>query len=79
MPENSTWIVAANSERPLDDVAKDLAGIGFEVQDVLREVGCIVGTASDEVAKAAEQVPGVAGISQDRPIHFGGADSSGAA
>ncbi|MET0396265.1 MAG: hypothetical protein ABW277_05545 [Longimicrobiaceae bacterium] len=71
MPENSTWIVAATQERPLDDVAKDLAGIGFEVQDVLREVGCIVGTASDEVAKAAEQVPGVAGISQDRPIHFG--------
>lgn len=76
MSENSTWIVAATRERPLDDVAKDLAGIGFQVEDVLREVGCIVGTASDEVAKASEQVPGVAGISRDRPIHFGGAGSA---
>ncbi len=77
MSENSTWIVAATKERPIDDVAKDLAGIGFEVEDVLRDVGCIVGTASDEVAEAAEKVPGVAGISRDRPIHFGGAGSPG--
>lgn len=75
MPENSRWIVAATEERPLDDVARDLAGIGFEVEDVLRAVGCIVGTAGDEVAKAAEKVPGVAGVSQDRPIHFGGSGS----
>jgi len=78
MPENSRWIVAATKERPLDDVAKDLAAIGFEVEDVLRAVECIVGTASDEAAKAAEQVPGVAGISRDHPIHFGGSGSTGA-
>ncbi|HEX8275023.1 MAG TPA: hypothetical protein VF615_20475 [Longimicrobiaceae bacterium] len=75
MSETSTWIVAASEERPLEDVAKDLAELGFEVEDVLGHVRCIVGSATREVAKAAEQVPGVLGISQDEPIRFGGSSS----
>ena len=75
MAESKTWIVTTSGDRPLSDVKKDLTKKGFVVGQVLDEIGCIVGEASDDDAKKLRSVPGVADVSPDQPIDIGPPDS----
>ncbi len=75
MSKRSTYIVTTSGDRPLGDVAKSLKERGFEVGEVLDEIGCIVGSADADVAEELRKVPGVTDVSPDRPIDIGPPDS----
>jgi hypothetical protein len=75
MAESRRWIVTTSGDRPLSEVKKELTQIGFTVERVLDEIGCITGTASDNVAKKLRALPGVADVSPDEPIDIGPPDA----
>jgi len=75
MTKSKRWIVTTSGERPLGDVRKELTKKGFAVGQVLNEIGCIIGDASDDTAKKLRAIPGVADVSPDAPISIGPPDS----
>ena len=75
MAENKKWIITTSGDRPISEVKKELTKKGFAVGQVLDEIGCIIGDASDAVAEKARGVPGVADVSPDQPIDIGPPDS----
>ena len=75
MSVSKGWIVTTSDERPLQDVIKDLTDTGFSVDQVLHEIGCITGTASQEMAEKARAIHGVADVSPDAPIDIGPPDA----
>lgn len=75
MPENVRWVVTTSDERPIDDVADDLAAAGFSVEDVLREIRCITGAASEEVVERLRGIPGVSDIEPEPRVDIGSPDA----
>lgn len=75
MAKKKKWVVTATGERPLADVRKSLTESGFTVEQVLDEIGCITGAASDDVAARLRSVPGVGDVSPDAPADVGPPDS----
>jgi hypothetical protein len=75
MSESKRWIITTSGDRPLDEVKKELTGKGFAIGQVLDEIGCIIGEASDDTAKKLRAVPGVADVSPDEPINIAPPDS----
>lgn len=77
MAETQTWIVTSSGTRSLGDIRKELTEIGFDIDQVLEEIGCIVGKANTAIAGKARKIPGVADVSQEHPpINIGDPDSS---
>jgi hypothetical protein len=74
--DTKSWVVTTSGDRPLAEVAKDLRKSGFEVQEVLSEIGCITGAGGDEAVKKARKVKGVSDVSADAPVSVGPPDSS---
>jgi hypothetical protein len=68
---HKTWIVTTSSERPIGDVARDLARAGFTRTKVLGEIGSIVGSARDEAIVRARGIRGVAAVEPETPIDIG--------
>jgi hypothetical protein len=75
MAKKREWIVTTSSDRPIQDVAKDLAATGFSVGSVLDEAGCITGAASDAVVEKLRGIAGVVDVSPDAPIDLGPPDA----
>lgn len=73
---NKSWTVATSGDRPLDDVASDLKKSGFNVADVLSEIGCITGDADDDAAEKARGIKGVTDVSATPSVDIGPPDSS---
>ena len=48
---------------------------GIEVEQVLDEIGCVIGTASDDVVKQLRITPGVVDISQEPSVDIGPPDA----
>jgi hypothetical protein len=69
------WIVTASSDRPINDIAKDLDDVGLKDVRVLREIGSIIGSAEDETASKLRKVRGVMDVSPDISIDIGPPDS----
>ncbi|MGI4884744.1 MAG: hypothetical protein ACRYFR_07260 [Janthinobacterium lividum] len=67
-PLHKHWLVTASGEHPLREVEQHLTAAGFAVGQVLAEIGVITGAASDEVARRARALPGVADVSPDSPV-----------
>ena len=77
MAKNKNWVVTASGDRPIKEIKKKLIESGFTVEQVLDEIGCIMGTASDAAAKRARAVPGVADVSPGpEPVSVGPPDAS---
>jgi len=74
MASKTRWIVTTSGTRPLSDLTKNLSETGFDVDQVLDEIGCITGTASDDVANTLRGIPGVADVSPETPIDIGPPD-----
>ena len=68
-------IVTASSDRPIHDIAKDLADAGLKDIQVLQEMGSIIGSAEDETVAKLRKVRGVKDVSPDIPIDIGPPDS----
>ena len=75
MAENKNWIVTLSNNRPLKEVKKELIQTGFTVDQVLSEIGCITGSASEEVVIKLRSIPGVADISREKGIDIGPPDA----
>ena len=75
MASGKRWIVTTSSDRSLGDVRKNLSETGFAVDQVLDEIGCITGSASDDVATQMRGIPGVADVSPEIPIDIGPPDA----
>jgi len=74
MVKSKKWIVTTSGDRPLSDIRKDLTSEGFAVVQVLDEIGCLIGDASDATAKRLRSVSGVADVSPNAPINIGPPD-----
>ena len=75
MAKKKRWIVTTSGNRTLSDVKKNLSEAGFTVDQVLDEIGCITGSASDTVAKKLQVIPGVADVSAETSIDIGPPDA----
>ena len=75
MAMKKKWIVTANSNRPINDIARDLADAGLTDIQVLKEIGSVIGSAEDETASKLRKVRGVKDVSQDISIDVGPPDS----
>jgi hypothetical protein len=76
MSKTKRWVVTTSGDRKIHDVSKDLTKTGFSVDSVLDEIGGIIGSASDEVAKRMRAIPGVADVSPEESIDIGPPNSS---
>jgi hypothetical protein len=77
MSKTKKWVVTTSGNRSLGDIKKELTNTGFKVEEVLSEIGCITGAASDSVADKLRAIPGVADVSPEPPsIDIGPPDSS---
>ena len=77
MADRSRWIVTVAGDRPVDDVRMDLVTAGFDVDQVLTEIGCIIGEASPKAAERARKLRGVADVSPDEVVDIGPPDDAG--
>ena len=68
MDASSRWVITTSGDRPISDVAVDVAAAGFAIDQVLEVIRIITGSATDGVAEAVRAVPGVADVSQDLPV-----------
>ncbi len=75
MAKKKIWVVTTSGDRPLSDIKKKLTESGFAVEQVLDEIGIIIGSASDDVAERLRSVPGVADVSPEAPVDIGPPDS----
>ena len=74
MDKSKKWIVTTSGDRPIGEIRRDLTSEGFAVVQVLDEIGCIIGDASDATAKRLRAVAGVADVSLNTPIDIGPPD-----
>ena len=75
MADKKGWVVTTSQDRAIDDVTKDLEQAGFNVEQVLGEIGSITGGAEDDVAQKVRSIPGVVDVSPDAPVDIGPPDS----
>lgn len=75
MGKGKTWIVTTSSDRPIHDVAKDLAAAGLKDIQVLQEIGSITGSIEDDKVAKLRKVRGVKDVSADLSINIGPPDS----
>ncbi len=75
MAEKKRWVVTTSGDRSLSDIEKKLTESGFAVEQVLDEIGCIIGAASDDVVERLRSVPGVADVSLEPSVDIGPPDS----
>lgn len=75
MVSGKRWIVTTSGDQSLNDIQKSLSKSGFAIDQVLGEIGCITGSATDDVAKKLRGMPGVADVSADLPIDIGPPDA----
>jgi hypothetical protein len=69
--------VTTSGDHALKDVKKQLTDEGFVIEEVLEEIGCITGAASEAVAEKLRAVPGVADVSPEPPpFNIGPPDAS---
>ena len=61
--------------RPLDEVVRKLNETGFTVDQVFGEIGCIAGSAAENVITKLRSIPEVADVSTEEPIDIGPPDS----
>ncbi len=75
MAKKKIWIVTTENNRPIDDIAKDLADAGLKDIQVLQEIGSITGSSEEEAVAKMRKVRGVKDVSPDISIDIGPPDS----
>ena len=67
MSQPVTWVVTTAGTRKLGDIQKDITAAGFAVEQVLSEIGCLIGSATEKVADDVRKIRGVADVSPEPP------------
>jgi hypothetical protein len=62
------WIVTVSDERPIKKVAADLRAAGFDVDQILEEVGTVTGSAAPDKVAQLRKIQGVMDVSPDYPV-----------
>ena len=75
MAKKKVWIVTTENDRPIDEIAKDLADAGLKDVQVLQEIGSITGSSEEEAVEKMRKVRGVKDVSPDISIDIGPPDS----
>jgi len=75
MNNSKKWIVTATDKSTLGDVKKKLTENGFVVDQVMEEIGCITGSANEDVAKRLRTIAGIADVSPEGDINIGPPDA----
>ena len=65
MPAKKRWIITISGDRTINAIKKDIIPLGFEIDKVLSEIGCITGSAADTVAKKLRTISGIAYVSPE--------------
>lgn len=76
MTSKKEWVVTMGGDRPIDEIARDIADAGLQDAQVLREIGSIIGSAGDDVAAKLRKVRGVVDVSPSTSVDVGPPDSS---
>ena len=76
MAKEKRWIVTTSGDQSLRDVEQRLSESGLEVDQVLDQIGVIVGTASDDAVEQLRSVAGVVDVSPEETIYIGPPGSS---
>lgn len=77
MSQPVTWIVTTAGNRELGKIAKDITAAGFVVEQVLSEIGCLIGSGTEDVAREVRKISGVADVSPaPPPVDIGPPDGS---
>lgn len=75
MAATKSWVVTTSADRPIGDITRELKEAGFDVGQVLEEIGTITGAAADETISKVRSIRGVVDVSPDLPIDIGPPDS----
>lgn len=75
MAETKPWIITISTDRPMRDIAKDLANAGLIGAKILKEIGSITGLATDKTVIKLRKIRGVVDVSPDMPVDVGPPDS----
>ena len=62
------WLITVSPEAVMSELLARLAGLGFEVTTVLRELDLIAGRCSVELLPQLRAIAGVIDIAPDTPI-----------
>lgn len=65
MAAKKKWLITLSGDRSISVVKKDITALGFDVTQVLKEIGCITGSAADSVAKKIRSISGVNDVSEE--------------
>jgi len=65
MGAKKKWVITLSGERSVNDVKKDIVALGFDVGEVLEEIGCISGSATESVAKKINDISGINDLSEE--------------
>ena len=75
MAKKKRWTVTTSGDQSLSDIKKKLVESGFDVDQVLDEIGVITGTSSDDNVERLRSVPGVTDVSPEHSIDIGPPDA----
>jgi len=65
------WIVTTSAERPIAEVAKELAKAGFAIERTLDQIGVITGKSDEQAAGKVRAIRGVADVSPETRVDIG--------
>ena len=71
MAKGKKVIITTGGDRPIQDVARDLADAGLKGGQVLEEIGSITGSAEDDAVSKLRKVRGVVDVSPDVSVNVG--------
>jgi hypothetical protein len=77
MAETTRWIVTLEPGGSLAAIRSRLEGAGLNIEQVLEEIGVVVGSGDDHAASAVRKLDGVADVSPEREIDIGPPGSPG--
>jgi hypothetical protein len=69
-------VVTLTGDRPIHEVAADLKAAGLTVDQVLKDIGSVTGSADPGAIERLRKVPGVADVSDDHGVDIGPPDAS---
>ena len=75
MANEKRWVVTTSGDQSLSDIQKNLVDSGFNVDQVLPDIGLILGVAGDDVVQKVRTVNGVIDVSPEEPVQLDPPDS----